>query len=356
MQKSQKKALPRRVRACPLGLPFPPQMPVSQRTKPSQVLSGVLHRNAIEDMAAAVRNFFDLQAEQLELGQCRCQLDFIAAGGVFAYHEHYAVRMHLTGELLHNRFGFALPVQGPGLKFAGEEMESSRLASAMTGEEMDVYAAAGLKQFVVLLDHERLLRHADEAGLPADVQRALLPGRETMPLMARPQAVAALSQSLRHMLRLAAVGELQLGAEQFEEWIYGQALSILDTKDQPSGRPPSAALVRRAIEVADASPGALPVATMCVQLRVSPSTLENAFKTVTGVTPHTFFLRRRLNKARTILLREDCTQRKVTDVATELGFSELGRFAVRYREMFGETPSETLKRERVTIPGASLKS
>jgi AraC family ethanolamine operon transcriptional activator len=323
-------------------------MPLSNPAKASQVFSGVLHRNAIEDMAAAVHNFFDLHAVQLEVGQCRCQLDFVAAGSVFAYHEHYAVRTHLTGELLHNRFGFALPVQGPNLKFAGEEMESSRLASAMTGEEMDVYAAAGLKQFVVLLDHERLLRLADEAGLPFEVQRALRRGRETMPLVARPQAVASLSQRLQHVLRLAAVGDLQVGAEQFEEWIYGQALAIVDVSDQPAGRPPGAALVRRSIEVADANVGPVPVATLCRVLRVSPSTLENAFKTVTGVTPHAFFLRRRLNQARSVLLREDPLERRVTDIASELGFSELGRFAVRYREMFGESPSQTLRRNTAT--------
>jgi AraC-like DNA-binding protein len=69
------------------------------------------------------------------------------------------------------------------------------------------------------------------------------------------------------------------------------------------------------------------------------------------VTPHAFFLRRRLNAARNVLLREDPAGRRVTDVATELGFSELGRFAVRYREMFGESPSETLRRSSRTTVG-----
>jgi AraC-like DNA-binding protein len=125
-------------------------------------------------------------------------------------------------------------------------------------------------------------------------------------------------------------------------------------KDLPAGRPPGAVLVRRAIEIADTPRGPVPVATLCRLLRVSPGTLESAFKTVTGVTPHTFFLRRRLNHARSVLLRGDPRGCKVTNIASDLGFTELGRFAVRYRQMFGETPSQTLQRraqKMVSVPG-----
>lgn len=305
----------------------------------------MIRRDAIEDMAGAVRNFFDLEAVQLEPGACRCQIDFIAAGNTFLYREHYPLRTHLVGELLHNRFGFAIPDQGPNLKFAGEQMDHCRLASAMTGEEMDVHAPGGLKQFVVLLDHARLLTLAEEAGLPKPVQQALRSGRSTMPLVARPQAVAALGQSLGERLRAAASGELLMDAADFEDWVYAEALSILDVRDVPLGRPPASVLVRRATDLMEAQSGPVRITKLCSQLHVSVSTLESAFKSVTGVSPHTFFLRRRLNQARSILLREDPDQRKVTDIAVELGFSELGRFAVRYRQMFGESPSETLRRQ-----------
>jgi AraC-like DNA-binding protein len=313
-------------------------------TQAKQVFSGVLRREAIEDMAGAVRQFFDLEAVQLEPGACRCQIDFVAAGNTFFYREHYPVRTHLVGELLHNRFGFAVPMQGPSLKFSGEEMDRCRLASAMTGEEMDVFAPGGLKQFVVLLDHARLLDLADQAGLPINVQRALRSGRATMPLIAKPRAVAAFSEGLHEVIQQGVSGSLRLGADYLEDWVYGQALAILDVKEVAPGRPPAAVLVRRAIEIADAQGGPVRIAQLCGALRVSPSSLEGAFKSITGVAPHAFFLRRRLTHARCVLLRENPAQRKVTDVATELGFSELGRFAVRYREMFGETPSETLKR------------
>jgi len=323
-----------------------------QKSQPSgagsQLFSGVIQRNAIEDMAGAVRNFFDLQAVQLEPGQCRCKIEFIAAGGVFFYREHYPLRTHLTGELLHNRFGFAVPVQGPNLKFSGEEMDRCRLASAMTGEQMEVFAPGGLKQFVVLVNHEQLLSLADTAGLPAEVQRALRPGRPGMPLISKPREVGALSQRLQQLLRLASIGELEADAAYLEDWVYAQALTILDVKDAPAGRPSAAVLVRRAVEAAEAHPGPVRVAHLCRTLRVSPGTLENAFKVVSGVTPHTFFLRQRLSQVREVLLREDPLERKVTEIASEFGFSELGRFSVRYREMFGEKPSETLRRKVAT--------
>lgn len=141
-----------------------------------QVFSGVVRRDAIEDMSAAVSSFFDLDAVQLEPGPMKCQIDFVAAGDTFFYLEHYPLRTHLNGELLHNRFGFAVPLEGPSVKFAGESMEHSRLASAITGEEFDLHAAGGLKQCVVLLEHRRLLGLAEEFGLPAEIQRALEPG------------------------------------------------------------------------------------------------------------------------------------------------------------------------------------
>jgi AraC-like DNA-binding protein len=321
-----------------------------------QILSGVIRRDAVEDMSAAVSNFFDLHAVQLEPGSMRCQIDFISAGNTFFYREHYPLRTHLTGELLHNRFGFAVPAQGPGLTFSGEEMDRCRLASAITGEEMDVFAPGGLRQFVVLLDHAKLLELADQARLPSEAQRALRPGRSTMPLVAKPHAVAELGQQLQRLLRLAATGELSLDAGQLEDWMYEQALSILDIHAAPRGKPPAAALVRRAVEMADAHRGSLRVAHLCSALRVSPSSLENAFKCMTGVTPHAFFLRRRLNQARSVLLRGGPARRNVTEVASELGFSELGRFAVRYRQMFGESPSATLRRSNATVSGPWFKS
>ena len=166
--------------------------------------------------------------------------------------------------------------------------------------------------------------------------------------MAKPASVDRFGIKAMRLLKTAAADGLQLAREDLEELVYGEILSLVDVKDLPRGCPSAYVLVRRATEIVDAHPGPLPSATLCRQLRISPTTLECSFKKITGLTPHTFFLRRRLNCARTALLGADRGDNRVTNIALKLGFTELGRFAVRYRQLFGERPSETLRRQTAT--------
>jgi AraC-like DNA-binding protein len=76
---------------------------------------------------------------------------------------------------------------------------------------------------------------------------------------------------------------------------------------------------------------------------VSSRTLRVACQEQLGVSPTQYLLLRRMRLARRALQQADPETTRVTDIATVLGFWELGRFAVRYREIFGEPPSSTLK-------------
>jgi len=51
----------------------------------------------------------------------------------------------------------------------------------------------------------------------------------------------------------------------------------------------------------------------------------------------------RLNGARRDLVTARGSPKKVSDVAMDWGFFHWGRFALRYRTLFGETPSQTLR-------------
>jgi AraC-like DNA-binding protein len=77
---------------------------------------------------------------------------------------------------------------------------------------------------------------------------------------------------------------------------------------------------------------------------VSSRTLRLASQEILGVSPLQYLLLRRMHMARLALRNADPADARVTEIATEHGFWELGRFAVQYRALFGETPSDTLRR------------
>jgi AraC-like DNA-binding protein len=71
--------------------------------------------------------------------------------------------------------------------------------------------------------------------------------------------------------------------------------------------------------------------------------LINAFQAVTGFSPMAYFKRERLSGVRQALQRPRSARVRVIDVATAWGFWHMGHFTADYREMFGESPSETLR-------------
>jgi AraC-like DNA-binding protein len=74
---------------------------------------------------------------------------------------------------------------------------------------------------------------------------------------------------------------------------------------------------------------------------VSARAVQMAFRRLRGCTPMQAVNRRRLEAARQILSSPP-PETTVTQVAADCGFFHFGRFAGRYREKFGEMPSETL--------------
>jgi AraC-like DNA-binding protein len=103
-------------------------------------------------------------------------------------------------------------------------------------------------------------------------------------------------------------------------------------------------VARRFHELAAAYPlGPLHLPEISRSIGVSGRTLRLACQEQFGVSPTQYLLLRRMRSARRALRQADPELTRVTDVATDLGFWELGRFSVKYREIFGESPSTTLR-------------
>ena len=75
-------------------------------------------------------------------------------------------------------------------------------------------------------------------------------------------------------------------------------------------------------------------------------TLEKHFQRFVGCAPLEFLRTERLDQARRKLLRAP-PGASVMEIATDCGLNHFGRFAVVYRDRYGESPSETLRRRRI---------
>jgi len=85
------------------------------------------------------------------------------------------------------------------------------------------------------------------------------------------------------------------------------------------------------------------IQTLCTVANLSERSLQYGFMEYLGVTPIQYLRIVRLNGARADLLKEQNPEIRVSDIALNWGFLELGRFSREYRQMFMELPSQTLR-------------
>lgn len=89
---------------------------------------------------------------------------------------------------------------------------------------------------------------------------------------------------------------------------------------------------------------ALSISDLAQRIGVSERSLRRSFQRCYGLSPMQWMRVYRLHQARQLLKASCPDVTTVTQVAFEVGFWDLGRFAGAYRRLFGELPSQTLRR------------
>lgn len=88
----------------------------------------------------------------------------------------------------------------------------------------------------------------------------------------------------------------------------------------------------------------LSVQDLAEAAQTTERTLERAFKQEFGIPPQKYLFGRRMSGAHRQLWQSEVTETSVAAVANDWGFWHMGQFAKDYRRLFGELPSETLRR------------
>jgi AraC-like DNA-binding protein len=106
--------------------------------------------------------------------------------------------------------------------------------------------------------------------------------------------------------------------------------------------------IKRAINYVEAHlDESISLADIVAAVGVPGRTLCKHFRDFAGVSPMAYVRNARFARVRDALLRAS-SEENVSLVAAKLGFEHFGRFAVEYRRRFGERPSDTLKRQRLS--------
>jgi AraC-like DNA-binding protein len=127
--------------------------------------------------------------------------------------------------------------------------------------------------------------------------------------------------------------------------LLGQPHNYSDALDRGLWRPSSGpvARARQLLEEQPEEPWS--TSSLAVRVHLSVRSLQEGFARQLGVPPMKYLQQVRLRRARDRLREASSAQTTVASVASGLGLSHLGRFAAAYRLAFGESPSQTLRRD-----------
>ncbi|GGC79356.1 helix-turn-helix domain-containing protein [Chelatococcus reniformis] len=290
-----------------------------------------------------------LDAAQLSRAPVTGSLAFAALDDVSFATGAIGARTALTGCLSDDRVTVGLGLELPsGSRQWLSEVTTGDVAVFMPGDEHDALYAPGSLYLAVTLPMERAEILAEQHELSLD-------------LRVTGSGVAA--RKLPHD-RLTGLRQLfhALHSGRLADAVSPQALGnqALDALVVHLGRPPRmhvgqrdprglARVVARARAFMHANlDQPLSIEAIAAAGGGSRRTLHRAFQQVLDETPYSYLQKLRLHRIRHELLSEAEASLTIAFIANRWGLSELGRLAGRYRDLFGELPSQTRARGRLS--------
>lgn len=261
--------------------------------------------------------------------------------------ESHARTLHVA--ILSPRVGIMFQVApGPAAVYGGKELGDNDIGLVTRGMDLWHHTTGASKLASLSLPEDVVARRSID-----------LFGRDLTPKCDRPSArvppatIARLRGLHAKITKLAetspAVIANTYAARNLEASLTEIFLDCLDSRPAEKERPPrreQSALLRRLYELGLEHAGEpLYVGDVCQALGVSGRVLHRICSEQIGMGPKQYLVLRRLHMAHRAL-RLAPPEASVTAIATQFGFWELGRFAVVYRSIFGESPSATLRARR----------
>lgn len=191
---------------------------------------------------------------------------------------------------------------------------------------------------------------ADHQPVPVNSVSVIRPGRKVMRQL-RDNVLSylhaiQLSQSLKISPLSTEIFENQTLDIARQLCFHSPHIQVQSEQTFATSKQRHTAIAKSGAEIIESAPDrSVSVAAVARSLGVSDRTLLTAFRSQFHMTPRRFIQSMRLNRARTKLRDANFSETHVQDCAADCGFWDFGRFAAKYQRLFGELPSQTLKKK-----------
>jgi AraC-like DNA-binding protein len=307
----------------------------------------------IEDLRDAVYGA-GLEATQISTGSLSGNLTFARRDGVLYSSGLINGQVALRGPLSSDRITVGVGLRmGGGTRHWLEETASGAVGVFHAGDEHDASYTRGSLYATATLSLDGLEQLA--AGDELVLDRPVLGGTG---LHARPLEDATLRRIRHAFERIHAGRRDAMRDTRIAEDLLRALITHLGRSPRVgnrAGRTDAHAMIVRRARAYIVEHLAEPICpdTLAQVALTSRRTLFRAFAEVLDDTPQIYVMRLRLHRIRHDLASDEERACTVALIANQWGISELGRMARRYRDLFGEFPSDTLVKQRLrTRPDA----
>jgi AraC family ethanolamine operon transcriptional activator len=321
--------------------------PAAQRSPPPVFPAGVVQEAAFDDFdaMAATPRAWDQHYLKLSKGLFHGSVHAAHTAGMQVGWVTWSSGVLVTGAVPRGAMTFAIMGGADGgARTHGVPVRTNEIVSVADRDELNFTQPSGCDLFCLSLSHGLL--DAAAATFFGETWRDAVP---LAPVLAV-QDAAGLAAAFRRLHAAASAGDASgladTGLGGRLEHAAAEAVAAQVVAQQPhrlasAQRYKLAHRVEAYLRANEFQP--VGIAELCAAVGAPERSIHHACREYFGLPPVALLRVRRLHRARRQLL-ERGRATTVTATATDWGFDHLGEFAMAYRLLFGETPSQTLRR------------
>lgn len=298
-----------------------------------------------QDADEHANNLTNWQQEYDQLGGGRFygRIDEVTLEGFQLFKEHTNRALRQQCNVWKDSVWLGIPAQTADCRINGLQVDSNQLMCRPGDRDFELMTPDAFDIYGIVVKEEVLLRAAEREGRTLDLAKL----EQSPRLSVEPRRLDQVRCTLERVLNHSANN---LSNPLQQELAANALLALLSEDSLSTETTPSYAHRKQVVDkvkayIASHPSIAVSMSELCELTHVSRRTLQYSFESILGISPLQFLRTARLNQVRRTL-SDPQLQSPIAVVAANWGFWHPGQFARDYKALFGENPSETVKRVR----------